>query len=132
MEAGRQAKPPAAITRLPQRRRLLKAYAVRVGRARGSVQNALVHPPYHLSIASEVLGGAGDYESAAAALAEAEMAIDASNERWWEAEIHRLKGVLLLSQGDIAQSESCFKRHHRLRFLTFPMRASRPAACGRT
>jgi len=69
-----------------------------------------LHPPYHLGIASEVLERAGDYESAAAALAEAEMAIDASNERWWEAEIHRLKGVLLRSQGDVAQSESCFKR----------------------
>ena len=64
--------------------------------------------------ASEVLGGAGDYESAAAALAEAEMAINASNERWWEAEIHRLKGVLMLSQGNAAQSESCFKRSIRI------------------
>ena len=63
-----------------------------------------LHLPYHLGIASEVLGGAGDYESAAAALAEAEMAINASNERWWEAEIHRLKGVLMLSQGNVAQS----------------------------
>ena len=94
--------------------------------AQGAVENALasvregvaarrktgwdLHLPYHLGIASEVLGGAGDYESAAAALAEAEMAIDASNERWWEAEIHRLKGVLLRSQGGVAQSESCFKR----------------------
>jgi predicted ATPase len=73
-----------------------------------------LHPPYHLGIASEVLGDAGDYVSAAAALAEAEMAIDASNERWWEAEVHRLKGVLLLSQGNAAQSESCFKRSIRI------------------
>jgi predicted ATPase len=73
-----------------------------------------LHPPYHLGIASEVLGGAGDYESAAAALAEAEVAINASNERWWEAEIHRLKGVLLLSQGNAAQSESCFERSIRI------------------
>ena len=42
------------------------------------------------------------------------MAIDASNERWWEAEIHRLKGVLLLSQGNATQSESCFKRSIRI------------------
>jgi len=98
--------------------------------AQGAVENALasvregvaarrktgwdLHLPYHLGIASEVLGGAGDYESAAAALAEAEMAINASNERWWEAEIHRLKGVLMLSQGNAAQSESCFKRSIRI------------------
>ena len=73
-----------------------------------------LHPPYQLGIASEVLGGAGDCESAAAALAEAEITIDASNERWWEAEVHRLKGVLLLSRGNAAQSESCFKRSIRI------------------
>jgi predicted ATPase len=61
-----------------------------------------------------VLERAGDYESAAAALAEAEMAIDASNERWWEAKIHRLKGVLLQCQGNVALSESCFKRSIRI------------------
>jgi len=98
--------------------------------AQGAVENAVasvregvaarqktgwdLHPPYHLGIASEVLGGAGDYENAATALAEAEMAINASNERWWEAEIHRLKGVLLLSQGNATQSESCFKRSIRI------------------
>jgi predicted ATPase len=42
------------------------------------------------------------------------MAIDASNERWWEAEIHRLKGVLMLSRGNAAQSESCFERSIRI------------------
>ena len=42
------------------------------------------------------------------------MAINASNERWWEAEIHRLKGVLLLSQGNTAESEICFERSIRI------------------
>jgi hypothetical protein len=42
------------------------------------------------------------------------MAINASNERWWEAEIHRLKGVLLLSRGNTAQSEICFERSIRI------------------
>ena len=98
--------------------------------AQGAVENAVssvregvaarqktgweLHPPYHLGIASEVLGCAGDYDSAAAVLAEAEMAISASNERWWEAEIHRLKGVLLLSRGNTAQSEICFERSMRI------------------
>jgi predicted ATPase len=99
--------------------------------AQGAVENAVssvregvaarqktgwdLHPPYHLGIASEVLGCAGHYESAAAALAEAEMAINASNERWWEAEIHRLKGVLLLSRENTAQSEICFERQEAAR-----------------
>jgi predicted ATPase len=42
------------------------------------------------------------------------MAINASNERWWEAEIHRLKGVLLLSRENTAQSEICFERSIRI------------------
>ena len=70
--------------------------------------------PYHLGIVSEVLGRAGDHQDAATALADAQGAIDASNERWWEAEIHRLKGVLLLSQGKIADSEPCFERSIRI------------------
>jgi len=98
--------------------------------AQGAVENAVssvregvvarqktgweLHPPYHLGIASEVLGCAGDFDRAAEVLAEAEMAIAASNERWWEAEIHRLKGVLLLSRGNTAQSEICFERSMRI------------------
>jgi predicted ATPase len=36
--------------------------------------------------------------------------VDTTGERWWEAELHRLKGVLLLalSPADHAEAEICF------------------------
>jgi predicted ATPase len=40
--------------------------------------------------------------------------MDRTGERWWEAEVYRLKGELLLKQtvADEYQAESCF--HHAL------------------
>jgi predicted ATPase len=55
-----------------------------------------------------VLSRAGDHEGAAAALAEARAMIEATSERWWDAEIRRLGGVLLLSRGKLDESERCF------------------------
>ena len=40
--------------------------------------------------------------------------MEASSQRWWEAEIHRLKGVLLLSLRNLAESEDCFERSIRI------------------
>jgi predicted ATPase len=59
---------------------------------------------------SEGLARAGDRDGAAAALAEADVAIDTSGQRWWEAEIHRLWGTLLLSSQNFTESEACFER----------------------
>jgi predicted ATPase len=70
--------------------------------------------PYHLAIVGAVLGRAGDHEGATAALAEAQAIIEASSERWWEAEIHRLKGVLLLSRRNLGESERCFAEAIRI------------------
>ena len=36
--------------------------------------------------------------------------IEASSQRWWEAEICRLKGVLLLSRRNLAESEQVFEQ----------------------
>jgi class 3 adenylate cyclase/tetratricopeptide (TPR) repeat protein len=65
---------------------------------------------YQLTLVSEVLARGGDYDGALAALAEAEAAIQAGAERWWEAEIHRRKGVVLLSLNLVSESEGCFER----------------------
>jgi predicted ATPase len=69
-----------------------------------------LYQPYQLALVSEVLGRAGDPDGAAAALAKAQNAIEAGNERWWQSEINRLTGVLVLSQGKIAESEGCFQQ----------------------
>jgi predicted ATPase/class 3 adenylate cyclase len=69
-----------------------------------------LYQPYQLALVSEVLGRAGDPDGAAAALAKARNAIEAGNERWWQSEINRLTGVLVLSRGKIAESEGCFQQ----------------------
>src|SRR5215472_13571287 len=75
-------------------------------------QNWPMAHQYQMTLVSEVLQRVGDLDSAWAALTEAEEAGKA--ERWWEAEIHRLKGVLLLSCRRLDESEACFKQSLRL------------------
>jgi class 3 adenylate cyclase/predicted ATPase len=70
--------------------------------------------PYQLAVVSEVLCRAGDHNGAMSALAEAQTAMEATSQRWWEAEIHRLKGVLLLSLRNLAESEDSFERSIRI------------------
>ncbi len=67
---------------------------------------------YQMALAVEVFHRAGDFEAAWGALAEAQAAGKA--ERWWEAEIQRLKGALLLAQGDAEETEHCFEQAIRI------------------
>jgi predicted ATPase len=86
----------------------LATASIRVGLA-GRKAWQLAHQ-YQLTLVSEVLARGGDYDGALAALAEAEAAIQAGAERWWEAEIHRCKGVILLSRNLVGEGEACFER----------------------
>jgi predicted ATPase len=56
----------------------------------------------------------GELEAGLAVLADALTLVETSGERWYEAELHRLKGVLLLQQNSDhqAEAERCF--HHAL------------------
>jgi predicted ATPase len=69
---------------------------------------------YHLALLSEVLDRVGDHKGALAALADALAWVEQSGERWWEAEIHRLKGVSLLSQRSFTESAACFEQAIRI------------------
>ena len=55
---------------------------------------------------------AGRPEAGQSAIAEALAFAEESGERWWEAELHRLKGELLLAQSteNRAEAEACFHR----------------------
>ena len=58
---------------------------------------------------AEAFGKAGHTEEALAILAEGLAAVDRTGEHWWEAELHRLKGELMLMQGaDETETEVCF------------------------
>jgi len=51
----------------------------------------------------------GQTDEALALVAEAFVAVERSGERHWEAEIHRLKGELLLESRGSSEAEGCFR-----------------------
>jgi TOMM system kinase/cyclase fusion protein len=65
---------------------------------------------YWLALLAEAYGKAGQIPEGLAALAEALALVDKNGERFYEAELHRLKGELLLSQSSDhhPEGESCF------------------------
>jgi predicted ATPase len=52
--------------------------------------------PYYLALLAEVYSKAGQAEEALTLLAEAQAVVHRTRERWWEAELYRLKGALTL------------------------------------
>ncbi|MFX1554476.1 MAG: AAA family ATPase [Promethearchaeota archaeon] len=55
--------------------------------------------PYYLSLLTEAYGKVGKVEEGLTLLGEALAAADRNGERWWEAELYRLKGELIVRQG---------------------------------
>src|SRR5262249_54206855 len=70
--------------------------------------------PYFLALLAEAQGIIGQPEVGLTALAEAMTLVDTTGERWYEPELYRLKGELLLQQSadNQADAETCF--HHAL------------------
>jgi predicted ATPase len=68
--------------------------------------------PYFLALLAEAYGKAGQPEEGLRILAEVLALVDNTGERSWEAELHRLKGELLLMQTphNAPQAEACFRR----------------------
>jgi predicted ATPase len=67
--------------------------------------------PYSLGLLADALAHAGQDEAALKGIAEA-LALPEIRERsfFWEAELHRLQGVLLLRQGSLEGAEGCLRR----------------------
>jgi predicted ATPase len=61
---------------------------------------------------AEAYGQAGQPETGLQVVAEALTLVAATEERWWEAEVSRLKGELLLQLliPDVHQAEACFQQ----------------------
>jgi len=57
-------------------------------------------------VLADVAAHLGHTEDGLQALAEAHTLVEQQEERWWEAEIHRLRGVLLLRQPGTPQAEA--------------------------
>jgi predicted ATPase len=68
--------------------------------------------PYWLAMLAEAYGSTGQVQAGRRVLAEALTLVDTTEERWWEAELHRLTGELLLalSADNAAAAETCFRQ----------------------
>jgi DNA-binding winged helix-turn-helix (wHTH) protein/predicted ATPase len=85
---------------------------------------ALMSKPSHLMLLAKVYGKAGQIDEALAALADARTVVDQTGERSYDAELHRLKGELMLNRSSsqrtgrkrqgasdaAAEAEACFQR----------------------
>ena len=71
---------------------------------------AEVDRPYYLALLAEGYGKAGQAEAGLHVLAEALAVMDAIEERYYEAELYRLQGELLLARSTEhdAEAETCF------------------------
>ena len=61
--------------------------------------------PYFLALLAEVYGGVGQAEEGLTVLAEAVDIVHSSKERWYEAELYRLKGELTLKQSNVPNTQ---------------------------
>src|SRR5262249_55803537 len=73
---------------------------------------AEISRPHWLALLAEGHGTRGQPEAGLMALAEALTLTDTTGERWYEPELHRLKGELLLQQkfDNQAEAETCFQQ----------------------
>jgi DNA-binding SARP family transcriptional activator/tetratricopeptide (TPR) repeat protein len=88
----------------------------RIRHLRGSIaafkaSSARLRLPYYLSLLAQVYGKAGRAEEGLACINEALAEARAHNERWWDAELHRLRGEFLLMHGaDASDVEAALLR----------------------
>jgi class 3 adenylate cyclase/predicted ATPase len=86
--------------------------------------------PFRCTMLAEVFDLLGNAKEGLQCLAEAQTLLDKTEERWWEAEIYRVKGTLLLrhSIASQAQAESWFRRAlsvaHRQQARSLELRAA--------
>jgi predicted ATPase len=79
---------------------------VRQGIAAYRATEAALGVPFWYTVLADVCGHLGHTEEGLQALAEAHTLVEQHEERWWEAEIYRLRGVLLLRQPGTPPAEA--------------------------
>jgi predicted ATPase len=85
---------------------------MRQGLAAWQATGAEIILPYHLSLLAETHGRRDQAAEGLRVLTEAQSLAEQHEERWWEAELHRLRGDLCLKQAisDVSQAEACFQQ----------------------
>ena len=83
---------------------------IRQGIATYQATGTEVFGPTYLAVLAEAYGNMGQIGEGLSILAEARALVDRTGECWWEAELHRLKGELLLalSAEKHTEAETCF------------------------
>jgi tetratricopeptide (TPR) repeat protein len=71
---------------------------------------AIAWQPYGRAIFAEALMRCGDYAEAAASLRQGLDHIEASGERIWEAELHRMNGLVLLAENRIEEASASLRQ----------------------
>jgi predicted ATPase len=86
--------------------------AMRQGLTADLATGATLWQPYFLGLLAEAYGAGGHPDEGLHALAEALAVLDATELRYYAAELSRLKGALLLQQAipDATQAEACFQQ----------------------
>jgi predicted ATPase len=76
---------------------------------------SMINTPYFLALKAEALHLADRTSEALKAIKEAEAMAEKSEERWWSAELHRLRGVFLTAMGaEETQIEASFQEAIRI------------------
>jgi predicted ATPase len=85
---------------------------IRQGLSAYRATGAALGVPYLCTVLADVSAHLGHTEEGLQALAEAHALVEQHEERWWEAELYRLRGVLLLRQTETPQeeAEACLQR----------------------
>jgi predicted ATPase len=78
---------------------------IRQGIATWQATGAALFRPYHLALLAEACGKAGQTEEGLEALAQALATVQQTGERYYEAELYRLKGELTLQKLSVASSQ---------------------------
>jgi predicted ATPase len=79
---------------------------VRQGIAAWQATGATGFVPYFCAVLADVAAHLGHTDEGLQALTEAHALVEQYEDRWWEAEIHRLRGVLLLRQPGTPPAEA--------------------------
>jgi predicted ATPase len=79
---------------------------VRQGITSYRATGAALYVPYFYTLLAEVCAHLGHPEDGLQALTEGHTLVEQQEERWWEAEVARLRGVLLLRQPGTPQAEA--------------------------
>jgi predicted ATPase len=90
---------------------------IRQGLATYQAVEAGIHQSYFLALLAEAYGKAERAEDGLATLAEALTVVDTSGERFYEAELYRLRGELTLAQSRVQRLESSVQKEAEECFL---------------